>query len=113
MSVEVVALGGGIFFLVMAIVGGGFAIREISMPRVPSWARMASGVFGILLLLPFLLAMLRGVQGSGPRTEPGVGGQPPPHGASGIEVDAEPEITGDQVRLTGLAALVRNDPPRV
>jgi hypothetical protein len=115
MSVEVVALGGGIFFLVMAIVGGGFAIREISMPRVPSWARVASGVAGILLLLPFLLALLRGGVGedSGSRTKAGVGGPSSQHGAGGIEVDSEPETTGDQLRLTGLAASVRNDPPRV
>jgi hypothetical protein len=115
MSVEVVALGGGIFFLVVAIVGGGFSIREISMPRVPSWARVASGVSGVLLLLPFLLALIRGGVGedSGSRTGAGVGGQPSQHGASGIEVDSEPETTGDQVRLTELAASVRNDPPRV
>jgi hypothetical protein len=115
MSVEVVALGGGIFFLVVAIVGGGFAVREISMPRVPSWARVASGVSGILLLLPFLLDVLRGGigEGVGSRPEAGVGRQPPPQGASGIEIDTEPETTGDQLRLTELAASVRNDPPRV
>ena len=75
---------------------------------------MASGVAGILLLLPFLLALLRGGVGedSGSRTNAGVGG-PSRHGAGGIEVDSEPETTGDQVRLTGLAASVRNDLPRV
>jgi hypothetical protein len=115
MSVEVVALGGGIFFLAMAIVGGGFAIREISMPRVPNWARVASGVFGIVLLLPFLLAMMRGGVNEDPDTRiaAGVRHQPARPGASGIEIDTEPETTGDQVRLTGLSASVRNDPPRV
>ena len=117
MSVEVVALGGGIFFLVVAIIGGGFAIREISLPRVPSWARVASGVSGILLLLPFMLALLRGGMvndtGSGSRTDAGSDHQPPRQATSGIELDTEPETTGDHVKLTELAASVRNDPPRV
>ncbi|HEU5473372.1 MAG TPA: hypothetical protein VFV67_22240 [Actinophytocola sp.] len=75
MSIEVMALGGGIFFLVMAIVRGGFAIREISMPKVPNWAWLAPGVFGDLLLLPFLLAMIRGEVDEDPsaRTAAGVG----------------------------------------
>ncbi|HEU5473353.1 MAG TPA: hypothetical protein VFV67_22140 [Actinophytocola sp.] len=115
MSVEVVALGGGIFFLLVAIVGGGFAIREISMPRVPSWARAASGAFGVLLLVPFMLGVLRGelVEDAGSPAQAGVDHRSASPGASGIEVDTEPETTGDQVRLTGLAVSVRNDPPRV
>lgn len=59
MSTEVVALAAGILFVLVAIVGGGFAIREISVPTVPHWARVASAVFGILLLLPFLLTLFR------------------------------------------------------
>ncbi|MFL6145106.1 MAG: hypothetical protein ACJ72N_24975 [Labedaea sp.] len=114
MSVEVVALGGGIFFLLVAIVGGGFAIREISMPKVPNWARVASGVFGLLLLLPFLLAVIRGAGGeSGSPTVAGVGRPPPRPAAGGIEIDTEPDTTGDQVKLTELSASVRNDQPRV
>ncbi|MGH3545533.1 MAG: hypothetical protein ACRDPW_06370 [Mycobacteriales bacterium] len=115
MSAEVVALGGGILFLLVAIVGGGFAIREIALPKVPNWARVASAFFGILLLLPFMLAIFReGVGGdttslSNHDSDP----RPPEQAKSGIEIDAEPATTGDQIRLTGLAASVRNDPPRV
>lgn len=47
MSGEVVALAGGILFVLVAIVGGGFTIRELVMPKVPHWARVAAGVFGL------------------------------------------------------------------
>ncbi|HEY2764052.1 MAG TPA: hypothetical protein VGJ13_08590 [Pseudonocardiaceae bacterium] len=115
MSVEVVALGGGILFLLVAIVGGGFAIREIALPKVPKWARVASGVFGILLLLPFMLTTLQeGVAGyATPPAGNDLDHQPPGRASSGIEIDTEPATTDDQIRLMGLAASVRNDPPRV
>lgn len=115
MSVEVVALGGGILFLLVAIVGGGFAIREIAMPRVPTWARVASGVFGLLLLLPFMLTTLR-VGVAGDTTAPpnsGLERQSPEQVKSGIEIDAEPATSSDQIRLMGLTVSVRNNPPRV
>jgi hypothetical protein len=113
MSTEVVALAGGMLFLLVAIVGGGFAIREISMPRVPHWARVACGVFGLLLLIPFALSLLReGATGS--TTAPPSAEFTPSQGSSaGIEVDAEPSTSADQIQLSGLSVTVRNDPPRV
>lgn len=115
MSVEVVALGGGILFLLVAIVGGGFIVREISLPKVPNWARMASGVFGLLLLLPFMLTTLRGEVGgyTTPSPNNALDRQSPEPVRNGIEVDTEPATTGDQLRLSGLAVAVRNNPPRV
>jgi hypothetical protein len=113
MSVQVVALAGGILFVLVAIVGGGFAIREIVLPKVPRWARAASGVFGILLLLPFMLALLRGGTTGDPPVAAAAGVLASGSGAGGIEIDTEPETTSDQIRLTGLSASVRNNPPRV
>ena len=42
MEPESVALLGGLLFLLIAVVGGGFTIREIIMPGVPRWGRLAS-----------------------------------------------------------------------
>jgi hypothetical protein len=113
MSVQVVALAGGILFVLVAIVGGGFAIREIVLPKVPRWARAASGVFGILLLLPFMLALLHGGTTGDPPVAAGADILPAGQGTSGIEIDTAPETTSDHIRLTGLSASVRNNPPRV
>jgi hypothetical protein len=58
-----VALGAGILFLLIVIVGGGFAIRRIVIPKVSNWARVASGIVGLLLVLPFMLTALGGYGG--------------------------------------------------
>ena len=114
MSTEVVALAGGILFLLVAIVGGGFVIREISIPRVPNWARVAAAVFGMLLLLPFLLTLFRGGVG-GTGSPPGAvfSGSPPQRNGGGIELDTEPATTSDGIQISDLSAVVRNAPPRV
>jgi hypothetical protein len=114
MSAEVVALGGGILFVLVAIVGGGFTIRELMMPRVPHWARVVSAVFGLLLLLPFVLTVVNGQIDKDARPSgDSEYDAPREQSAGGIEVDTEPATTGDGIRIDGLAAEVRNDPPRV
>jgi hypothetical protein len=112
MSAEVVALGGGILFVLVAIVGGGFTIRELMMPRVPNWARVTSAVFGLLLLLPFVLTVVNGQTEKGARSSSGLT-PPREQRTGGIEIDTEPDTTPDGIRITGLAVTVRNDPPRV
>jgi hypothetical protein len=113
MSTEVVALAGGMLFLLVAIVGGGFAIREISMPRVPHWARVACGVFGLLLLVPFALSLMREGAIGRATAPPAVEFTPSQGSSGGIEVDAEPSTSPEQIQLIGLSVTVRNDPPRV
>jgi hypothetical protein len=115
MSTEVVSLAGGMLFLLVAIVGGGFAIREISMPRVPHWARVACAVFGILLLMPFALSLLReGTTGSAssPPSTVFTPYEETQEGGEGIEVDTEPATSADQIQVSDLSASARNDPPR-
>jgi hypothetical protein len=107
MSPEVVALGGGILFLLVAIVGGGLVIRDLSLPKVPGWGRVTSGIFGLLLLMPFALNVFKV---NGTKDAPSGGTERPP--ASDIEIDTRPSTTSDQITLTGLTASVRNRPPR-
>ena len=59
MSPEAVALLGGLLFLLIAIVGGGFTAKEISLPGVPGWARVASLALGLALVVPYFLQTLR------------------------------------------------------
>ncbi len=113
MSEVALALGAGILFLLIAIVGGGFAIREIVMPKVPNWARAVSGIAGLLLVLPFMLTTFDGYGGRDAASPAENGGRPPSEARSGIEIDSEPATSGDQIRLTELAASARNEPPRV
>lgn len=43
-----ITLGG--LFLLIAIVGGGFTAKELTVPKVPTWARIASGIVGVFLV---------------------------------------------------------------
>jgi hypothetical protein len=38
----------GVVFLLIAVVGGGFEIKEIKIPVVPKWARIVSGLLGAI-----------------------------------------------------------------
>jgi hypothetical protein len=51
MSVEVLAFAFGIVMLFIAIVGGGFELRELKVPKVGRIARMVSGITGVIFLL--------------------------------------------------------------
>jgi hypothetical protein len=51
MDAEVVALLGGLLFLLLALVGGGFTVKEIIMPTIPKWARAACLLVGVTLVV--------------------------------------------------------------
>lgn len=55
---DAIALAGGILFLLIAVVGGGFTVRELIIPAVPKWARVSSTVIGVLFSLPFFLGIV-------------------------------------------------------
>jgi hypothetical protein len=55
--VDVVTVGliAGALFLLISIAGGGFTIRELQVPVVPTWARLASAFVGVLFVfLPII-----------------------------------------------------------
>lgn len=51
MDSDTIALLGGLLFLLLALVGGGFSIKEISMPTIPTMARAACLVVGVVLVV--------------------------------------------------------------
>jgi hypothetical protein len=51
MNMDVLSYVFGIVLLFIAIVGGGFEVRELKVPRVGRVARAVSGVTGVLFLL--------------------------------------------------------------
>jgi hypothetical protein len=62
MTVAVVALSAGILFLLIAVVGGGFSVREIKIPDVPTWGRLIAAALG----LAFILSSYFGIFDSSP-----------------------------------------------
>lgn len=68
MSPEAVALVGGLLFLLIAIVGGGFSAKEVLIPGVPRWARIASLALGLALVVPYFAQALRSGETKLPET---------------------------------------------
>jgi hypothetical protein len=112
MQPETVALLGGLLFLLIAIVGGGFTIKEIIMPGVPRWARVASLLVGVALVVPYFLSALE------ERADrAGVGSTATPTGAAArpsvtsspaskptVFEDRAPHISRDGLEVSGLVA---------
>jgi hypothetical protein len=107
---ETIALVGGLLFLLIAIVGGGFSAKEVVIPRVPAWGRMASLLLGAALVLPYFL--MPG-DDDGPRTNVASAAAPAVArvGESEIYSDAEGSTSPDGIEVSGLIATgVNRDP---
>ena len=51
MTPEVILLTAGVLFLAVATFGGGFTAKELSIPKVPTGGRMASGLIAVLFFV--------------------------------------------------------------
>jgi hypothetical protein len=127
MTPETVGLLGGLLFLMIAVVGGGFTIKEIIMPRVPRWVRAASLLVGLTLLAPYFAHELGsrptvsstpagsssasltassgfagGSSSSGPSTPPG---------ESVVWADNGRRVSPDRIEVSGLLATGKHGNP--
>jgi hypothetical protein len=53
MTPQTLELLSGIVFFFVAIVGGGFTVKEIEVPKVPTWGRCILATMGLLLIVVF------------------------------------------------------------
>jgi hypothetical protein len=60
MSEQSLTLVAGVLFLLIAVVGGGFTIERLQIPKVPGSARVASSVLGVLLIGLFVYSSIAG-----------------------------------------------------
>jgi hypothetical protein len=54
MTPQTAILLGGIIFLFIAIVGGGFTVQEIKMQEIPAWGRCTAVVLGLAFIVMFV-----------------------------------------------------------
>jgi hypothetical protein len=116
MEPETVALLGGLLFLLIAIVGGGFTIKEIIMPGVPRWARMASLLVGAALVVPYFASVFEeGEDRSGVSSTPGPNGavrrpaaSSPPASQQTVFEDSAPHMSQDGIEVSGLLATAKH-----
>jgi hypothetical protein len=103
MTPEAVALLGGLLFLLIAIVGGGFTVREIIMPGVSPWARAAALVVGVLVVPYFA------TDPSPSPTRAAAADSPPPSADTApregvVHEDGERDVSQDGIEVSGLRA---------
>ncbi|MGM0585128.1 MAG: hypothetical protein ACQEUZ_10820 [Pseudomonadota bacterium] len=105
MTTEQIVLLAGILFLLIAVLGGGFAIREIRLPRAPGWARAVSALVGLAFLGLFVAEHFGAAPLPGPAPEPGE--------AALLHRDDTPDLSRHGLRLSALRAAGERRPPRV
>lgn len=66
-TVEIVAFVFGGFLLLVAILGGGFEVRELKVPRVGWTSRMMSSLFGVVFIV---VGLTQGHAGPGAPADP-------------------------------------------
>lgn len=101
MDPKTIELLAGIIFLLIAVVGGGFVIKEIQIPRVPKWTRIISGFLGLIFCILYF--------------KPSPPPPPPPPSPNGeiIHIDKEPDVTIHNVKLIEVLAKSPHKPPRI
>ncbi|HSJ44854.1 MAG TPA: hypothetical protein VK923_09255 [Euzebyales bacterium] len=118
MTSETIGLLAAILFLLIAVVGGGFTVKELSIPRVPSTARILAGLLGVLFAMPFALSQAR--LDGGPE-EPSKVHLSAAHPSQGTQdggqavlwADDQPDITKDSIQLLELEATSPDPDPAV
>jgi hypothetical protein len=113
MNTETVALLGSLLFLLLAIVGGGFTIKEIHMPRIPVWARAASLVVGVVLVVPFVLSAAHSGAGSASAAAPPRPDSPIASGEVVIYTDPASAVSEHEIQASDLLATGEHKPVRV
>jgi hypothetical protein len=106
MSSEAVALMGGLLFLLIAVVGGGFSAKEVAIPGVPGWARVASLAVGVALVVPYFTEALRSDVASLPeaRTSAATGHAAPASGGTLHDARDRTDVSRDGLEVSGLLA---------
>ncbi len=103
---------GGLLFILIAIIGGGFSIKEITIPKIPKWMRVLSFLVGLGLIYISFFSPIPPSQPPQPTQSPQPT-QPPQPTNNIIYSDYEVDTTVHNIRLLQLIATNVNNPPQV
>jgi len=115
MSSEAVALVGGLLFLLIAVVGGGFTAKEIAIPGVPGWGRIASLAVGVALVVPYFSEALRSEAARLPEARVAASVDDSAAASAGTVHDARDrtDVSRDGLEVSGLLATADESEPAV
>jgi hypothetical protein len=109
MTSDTIGLLAAVLFLLIAVVGGGFTVKELTIPKVPNAGRVLAGLLGVLFAVPFVLSQAGADGQAGAASRVQLSAAQPSHGPQhGDEavlwVDDQPDVTRDSIQLLGLEA---------
>jgi hypothetical protein len=107
-SPEAVALLGGLLFLLIAVVGGGFTAKEIAIPGVPGWGRLASLAVGVALVVPYFTEALRSEAAPLPEAHVAAATSHALH-----DMRDQTDVSPDDIEVSGFIATADEEPPAV
>ncbi len=113
LTVQVIAFIAGSVFILIAIIGGGFIVKEFEFPTVPKTGRIVSGIVGVLFIsvsiLMAVIPILPAERSPGERSADAS----VPHREEAIYLDDAMATSPDGIKVSRIRALSQNDPPRV
>jgi hypothetical protein len=112
-TIQVISFIAGAVFILIAVIGGGFTIKEIMVPSVPKAGRIGSGIVGALFISYSLLVTVIPILRDGRTADESSTNVPVPHREENIYVNETEDISPHGIKVLGLRALSLNDPPRV
>lgn len=101
MTSETATLLVGVLFLLIAIVGGGFSAKEVTIPAVPRWARIVSAILGSAFTLLFVYSTFSSKVSN------------LPGGTTIIYANSQPDVTPHNITFVQLEAKAAHNPPLV
>jgi hypothetical protein len=101
MTSETATLFVGVLFLLIAIIGGGFSAKDVTIPSVPKWARIVSALLGSAFILLFAFSTYSSKL-------PNVTG-----GTLIIYANSQPDVTPHNITFVQLEAKAPHNPPLV
>lgn len=117
MSSDTIGLLAASVFLLIAVVGGGFTVKELSVPTVPTWARVVAGVLGVLFAVPFALNLVdsddAGVLAAGTAGGSDEVIAPSVGGTVQIHQDSQPDTSPESISLVEVVATAPSGEPTV
>ena len=112
-TIQVISFIAGAAFILIAVIGGGFAIKEITVPSVPKAGRIGLGIVGSLFISYSLLVTLIPILRDGRTIGENSTNVPVSRREENIYANEAEDISPHGIKVLGLRALSLNDPPRV
>ena len=113
LTVQVIAFIAGSVFILIAIIGGEFTVKELNVPTVSKAGRIVSGIVGVLFISMSILMAL--IPSFPVESSPGErsANDSTPHREEVVYLDDTMVTSPSGIKVSRIRALSQNNPPQV